>query len=177
MDGDTDDARGDARGNARDGTRWMLYSELATARGISRASAIRLAFRKHWPRRIGNDGQARVAVPPDSQVPPPDAIPDAVPDAIPDAGHVAIPDNHDGVALRRERERADAAEARADRAESRADRAEVREAESRAMAERQGQELTAALLRTAIAETEARALREALAEARRPVWRRWLGLP
>lgn len=77
----------------------------------------------------------------------------------------------------RERERADAAEARADRAESRADRAEVREAEFRTMAEQQGQELTAALLRMAIAETEARTLREALAEARRPVWRRWLGLP
>ncbi len=41
---------------------------------------------------------------------------------------------------------------------------------------RQGRELTAALLRTAIAETEARTLREALAEARWPAWRRWLGL-
>lgn len=165
MDGDMDDAR--------DGTRWMLYSELATARGISRASATRLAFRKHWPRRTGNDGQARVAVPPDGQVPSPDATPDATLDA----SRVAIPDNHGGAALARERERVDAAEARADRAESRADRAEVREAEFRTITERQGQELTAALLRTAIAETETRALREALDEARRPVWRRWLGLP
>lgn len=58
---------------------------------------------------------------------------------------------------------------------ARLDRTEAREADLRAAAERQGRELTAAGLRTAIAETEARALREALAEARRPAWRRWLG--
>lgn len=71
---------------------------------------------------------------------------------------------------------------------ARLDRAETREAELHAAAERQGRELTAAQLRATIAESEARAardaadakeagLREALAEARRPAWRRWLGLP
>jgi hypothetical protein len=59
----------------------------------------------------------------------------------------------------------------------RLNRAEVREAERQVADDRRGQELTAALLRTAIAETETRALREALEEARRPAWRRWLGLP
>ena len=59
---------------------------------------------------------------------------------------------------------------------------EAREAEARGLVEhrgdelaRQGRELTAALLRTAIAETEVRGLREALELARRPAWRRWLG--
>ena len=46
-----------------------------------------------------------------------------------------------------------------------------------AMAEARREELTGALVRAATAEGEARALREALAEARRPPWRRWLGLP
>lgn len=75
---------------------------------------------------------------------------------------------------------------RLDRAEAcgAADReaAAAREAELRQTAERQGRELTVALLRTAIAETEARAAREAKEEAqrerdeaRRPAWRRWLG--
>lgn len=75
---------------------------------------------------------------------------------------------------------------RLDRAEARgaADReaAAAREVELRQAAERQGRELTAALLRMAIAETEARAAREAKEEAqrerdeaRRPAWRRWLG--
>ncbi len=46
-----------------------------------------------------------------------------------------------------------------------------------AAAETRREELTAALVRAATAEGEAKALREALAEARRPPWRRWLGLP
>ncbi len=73
MDGGTDDAG--------DGTRWMTYAELAAAREITKASATRLAFRKGWPRQTGNDGQARVAVPPAGQEPFPDSIPDSTPDA------------------------------------------------------------------------------------------------
>ena len=46
-----------------------------------------------------------------------------------------------------------------------------------AVAEARREELTAALVRVATAEGETKALREALAEARRPSWRRWLGLP
>ena len=44
-------------------TRWLSYGELAKARGISKASATRLAFRRKWPRQVSNDGGARVAVP------------------------------------------------------------------------------------------------------------------
>ena len=169
MDGNTDDAR--------DGTRWMLYSELAEARGISRSSATRLAFRRHWPRRVGNDGQARVAVPHDAQTPPRDSTPDDTPAAIPGVTPVVIPDDRGADALVREQHRADQAEARADRAEARADRAEVREADARTTAERQGRELMASLLRSTMAETEVRSLQEALRDARRPAWRRWLGIP
>ena len=47
----------------RGDVRWMTYRELGKARGISAASAARLAFRKGWQRQPGNDGAARVAVP------------------------------------------------------------------------------------------------------------------
>jgi hypothetical protein len=47
----------------RDDVRRLTYAELAAIRGISRASAERLARRKRWPRQVGNDGIARVIVP------------------------------------------------------------------------------------------------------------------
>lgn len=53
----------DDRADARADTRWLSYGELADARGISRESAIRIARRRGWPRRTGNDGTVRVAVP------------------------------------------------------------------------------------------------------------------
>ena len=46
-----------------EGARWLSYAEFAAMRGISRSSAIRMARRHGWPRRPGNDGSARVAVP------------------------------------------------------------------------------------------------------------------
>lgn len=172
-------------GDAGDGTRWMTYDELAAARGINRASAIRLTFRKHWPRRTGNDGQARVAVPPDAQVPPPDnthgGIPDSIPNATHDATGGATLDNRAMEALIRER--ADQAEARADRAEAqeaaaRARLDQVERARDAALQERDAarQDREDARVRAASAEGETRALREALDEARRPAWQRWLGL-
>ncbi|MBV8577829.1 MAG: hypothetical protein JOZ58_22690 [Acetobacteraceae bacterium] len=47
----------------RSGTRWVSYSELSDIRGISKASAFRMANRRKWERRKGNDGTVRVAVP------------------------------------------------------------------------------------------------------------------
>lgn len=146
-------------------TRWMTYAELAQARGIKEPAAVRLVQRRRWERQPGNDGSMRVAVPlAELRLSRP-----VTPVVAPDIRTVAL-DSRDAETLARERQRADQAEARAERAEA-------REVEVRAVAERQARELTAALLRTAIAETEARALRESLAEARRPAWRRWLGLP
>lgn len=43
----------------------MTYDELATALGITPDSARRLVARKKWSRSPGNDGKARVHVPPD----------------------------------------------------------------------------------------------------------------
>jgi hypothetical protein len=42
---------------------WMSYAELGRSRGISPASAKRLSNRRRWPKRAGNDGTTRVAVP------------------------------------------------------------------------------------------------------------------
>lgn len=50
-------------------TVWMTYAELAESRGISRRSAERLAQRRRWPRRPGNDGTARVGVPAGAEKP------------------------------------------------------------------------------------------------------------
>jgi hypothetical protein len=55
----TRDISGDTTGDIT----WMTYAELGRARGISPASAKRLAIRRHWRRHQGNDGTARVAVP------------------------------------------------------------------------------------------------------------------
>ena len=46
-----------------DGARRMTYAELAAVRGISPASAKRLAQRHRWGRQLGNDGVTRVTVP------------------------------------------------------------------------------------------------------------------
>jgi hypothetical protein len=60
-----DEAMRDAGDDVVDDLRWLSYGELGQARGISTASAIRLAFRRNWRRQDGNDGTVRVAVPAD----------------------------------------------------------------------------------------------------------------
>ena len=148
-------------GDAGDGTRWMTYAELAATRGISKASANRLTFRKKWPRKTGNDNQARVAVPSDAQAPPPDGTPDAREDATHDDIPVIIHDMQAADTLARERQRADQAEARAMAAEAQV-------VAIRAQADQRGEALTAALVVAASAEAQAsaEAARAALAESR-----------
>jgi hypothetical protein len=63
------DAGNDYRDDVGDDLRWLSYDELGQARGISTASAIRLAFRRKWRRQDGNDGTVRVAVPVDEANP------------------------------------------------------------------------------------------------------------
>ena len=63
------DAGNDYRDDVGDDLRWLSYGELGQARGISTASAIRLAFRRKWRRQDGNDGAVRVAVPVDEANP------------------------------------------------------------------------------------------------------------
>src|SRR4051812_35935188 len=55
--------RGELRMDDED-IRWLTFRELATARGIEVASAIRIVRKKNWRRRRSNDGKTvRVAVP------------------------------------------------------------------------------------------------------------------
>ena len=126
----------------------MTYAELAMARGIKEPAAVRLVQRRGWERQPGNDGAIRVAVP----------VPELRPSraVAPDVALVG------GDSL--------------ERVIRRADQAEAALRELRAVAEQRASDLTAALVRAAAAEGEARVLREALDDARRPAWRRWLGL-
>jgi chromosome segregation ATPase len=56
--------------------KWLTYAELGQARGISTASATRLAFRRKWRRQGGNNRIVRVAVPADEANPQKDIIHD-----------------------------------------------------------------------------------------------------
>ncbi len=158
---------GDSGGDSVE-TRWLTYAELAEARGVKEPAAVRLVQRRRWERHQGNDGAARIAVPVSELRPSKTAAP---------AVMVVAPDNGGVEVLHRERQRADQAEARADRAE--AQEAVTRTQLDQVMHERDQarQEREAARVQAASAEGETRALREALAEARRPTWRKWLGLP
>ena len=50
---------------AESASRWLTYDDMGSALGITPESAKRLAMRRKWPRRQGNDGRALVAVPED----------------------------------------------------------------------------------------------------------------
>ena len=58
-----EDGTADTEDGHPDETRWMSYGELARTQGISKASAARLAVRRCWTRKAGDDGSVRVAVP------------------------------------------------------------------------------------------------------------------
>jgi hypothetical protein len=155
--------------------RWMTYRELAELLKVEEESARRRAQRARWPRRPGNDGKTRVAVP--GNVTPDDARKVARDDAGDDRGDnggdvtpalaVELAELHervgraegDAAAVRAELERIQAAHA-AEMARMQADRDHER-AERRA--ERQA------------AEAERARLVELLADATAPWWRRLLG--
>jgi hypothetical protein len=165
--------------------RWMTYAELAEARGIDKASALKLAFRhKDWPRRKNNRGQMQVCVPADWAAGQ-DKSRDESTDASIDLSSIT---NRFDAALATLRERAEAADQRADRAEqalagerSRADvlreRLDSQAAELTAARVGQEQAEGAAVADRAArerAEAEARQLREA--EAVRQSLGRWARL-
>ena len=168
--GDSHDVRGDSQE-----TRWMTYAELAQARGIKEPAAVRLVQRRGWERHTGNDGSARIAVPL-PELRPSRAV---TPVVLRVAPHV-VGDIHDvggDSQIEREWLRASEAEARAERAEVRETQARAEVREIRREYDKAREEREEARVRAASAEGEARALREALVEARRPGWRRWIGLP
>lgn len=113
-------------GSGGDG-RWLSKAELGQLRGISPASADRLARRNGWRRTHGNDKRTRILVPGpflnssyDIPTPRPPEKPERPPPEVEVAPLIAVLD----AALAALREQLD-------RERSRADRAEAREAELR----------------------------------------------
>jgi hypothetical protein len=173
------------------GGRWLTYDELAEARNIRRAAAVRLTQRKNWPRQPGNDGRARVLVPldwiPDHGQDTGQDAPTAIrQDGLTDAALAAIREAHAGevAALRGEIETlkvlADAKDARLVDAETRAERERLR-------AEGLQERLSGADRELAVAQHDAEAAQEAAAKLRlaedarkargrlRRVWAAWRG--
>lgn len=120
--------------------------------------------RGQWRLNLPDDATPGQPMQPTGGSPAPAMLPPA---------HTATQDAYAGIADALRLQVADL-QARLDRAEERA--------------ERQGRELTAAVARASIAEgevrmaqelaaVEVRSVRELLAEARRPMWQRWLRLP
>jgi hypothetical protein len=144
MDADTGDVR------------WMTYAELGRARGISTASATRLAFRRKWRRQGGNDGIARVAVPVGEDQSKRDDRDDDRSDVT--ALELAVSSLTD--ARQQAEKRAEAAEIRADAANKRADIAA-------ALADRLLVQVTEAEKRADQAQAEAQEARQTLEGFRR----------
>lgn len=97
-------------------SRWMSYTELAEARRITMASAIRLVLRQGWRRQQDNQGVMRALVPPNWWEPAPGRNFD------PGAQHAIATLEASVAALR---ERAEAAEHATKAERERADRAEL----------------------------------------------------
>lgn len=66
---------------------WLTYDEAATRLGIKADSVRRRAASRKWPRRVGNDGLARIGI-------PATIIPDRIHDATPEN-----PDNSDAIRI------------------------------------------------------------------------------
>jgi hypothetical protein len=122
----------------KSGIRWVSYDELASIRAISKKSAFRMANRRKWERRKGNDGTVRVAVPTADLHARPQPNSDDRSDDLSDIRSELISEKTATISalqgtiallrdqLDRERTRADQADARATRAEARTDAAETR---------------------------------------------------
>ena len=137
-----------------DETSWLTYGQAADKLGVSRQAVRQKAIRGRWPRTKGNDGQARVQVP---------EQPYRVPTVSGQAPDVSLLDSlRDHVASLK--------------AENETLKAQFAGAEGRAVAEsaRAGEECTKTAQAIAAFETLAQRL-EAIAEARRPWWRRLVG--
>jgi hypothetical protein len=58
------DMRADDAADSGEGARWLTHAEIAAIRGISTASAIKLALRRGWRKQKDNRGVLRCLVPP-----------------------------------------------------------------------------------------------------------------
>jgi hypothetical protein len=120
--------------------RWLTYAQLAESRGISKASATRMAFRYKWRRQVGNDHVTRVAVPVGQDKPPEVPVRVAKQDDTRDGATPGAMDWQDAVsslteARNQAEERADEAKKRSDVAIALADRTLVQLAEANARAD------------------------------------------
>lgn len=157
----------------------LTITKAAARFGVS-VDAVRRRLRKgDLPGQRDNKGQWWVVVDPDAE--PPIAPPPPSPDDRLAGAMLAPPQQHGSASLALQEQVADV-RGRLLLAETRADRAEAREAEASAEVgqvrrerDQARQEREDARVRAARAEGTASALREALAEAQRPFWRRWLG--
>lgn len=158
-------------------TRSLTYAEIGKARGISAASAKRLALRHSWRKVAGNDGLARVSVPVtwlETSPETPLAISPVTPKAnvTGDVSPVTVP-----VAWLIEA-RADAARKEGEAAAAQAELerlAAAHRAELERLAAAHAAELTRALADRDHERAERAKLVDLLAEATAPWWRRLLG--
>ena len=167
---------------------WLTLTEAAALTGHTREAIRQRVRRGSLPAVKGNDGVLRVGARDLADLPPPDAtVVDRADtgDTTVDAALAALVATVADLRTTLDKSRADhlVDHGRAERAEAQAAAAEAREAEVRtrvSQVERERdqaqQEREEARLRAASAEGEVRALCEALKEARRPTWRRWLGV-
>ena len=65
VSGSAMDGRADNGADAEPGSRWLTHRQLAEIRGISTASAIKLALRHGWRKQKDNRGTVRCLVPPE----------------------------------------------------------------------------------------------------------------
>lgn len=170
-----DDAGDDSTHDATDGGLWMSYAALAALRGIDKASATRLAFRRGWRRMMGNDGKARVLVPASAQTQDQPDTPDAPHDSPNDATVSTTGDVSSVVSAMEAHLESLRSRLTASEGETAGLRDRIASMELELAALRQAK--VDALVRAASAEGETKALREALREAQRPFWHRWIGRP
>lgn len=194
---------GDDRGQPSAGPEWLTLTEAAARSGYSR-EALRQRVRRGSlaSQRRNTDGQIVVRAADLADIPPAEiATPDdrgrledatevvalavlretvddlrlTVADLNADLGRTRTALDAAHAASLVDRGRAERAEAEAAAAATRVATGEAAATEARAIAGRRAEELAAERLRAAVAAEEAKGLREALAEARRPLWKRWLG--
>src|SRR3954451_20126003 len=96
----------DGGAEIRADSQWMTYEEAGERLGIGPDSVARYARREKWSRQPGNDGKARVAIPPDCI---PESAPEKRAEIRPDKGLAELLRKQ----LERERIRADKAEGEA----------------------------------------------------------------
>ena len=161
--------------------RWLTYQQAGDALGMSAEAARQRARRLGWRTQPGNEGRALVLVPDGMEVRPrrpPVQPPGQPPVQTAEAAELvelrerAARAEGESATLR---EQVESERGRAGRAEAERDAARAEASAERARAAQAEREREEARIRAAAAEGEAKGLREALAEARRPFWRRWLG--